>query len=174
MTEANNDFILDMPAPGSSKSIDVNIGVKPDRNFCSMVHLTGLGLPPRFGTVQRDQKDNHCVTTYNWIMNNWPTKPNLMGYLRQLQEKAEREKKLTLFVSNARHQPIARALRKALVDSDAALNHVFQSLEGNKTIGGTAGPVNLNNTLGELSYVERQKIVQSLHARLEEVPENDR
>lgn len=174
MTDASTDFILDPPQVKALDKIHVNVAVRlNDKSFCSLRHLTSLGLPARVGPSKKHPTEGYCLATYAWIMNNWPTDANLMGYLRQLQEKAARERKLTVFVSSGSFMSVARALRKALLDSDAALNHTFQSLNGNKTIAGTAGPVSLNNTLGELSYVERKKLAEQIQARLEEVPQSE-
>lgn len=139
------------------------IVIKPqDECFYTRLEKAGFPLLTTSHLLPgKDLKDK----LYLWCQKNWPTMPEVSKQLIEITRISE-EEGFTV------HNKIARSALEGVVEFAVAekstIAHLASVFDGDLTVDGTPVP-RFSNTLGTLSFAERQKLLAQHLSRREEV-----
>lgn len=123
---------------------------------------------PKLGAVHILPGLNIKEKLYNWTAKNWVYHKPIIKFLV---ESVGSNKDETLYVSSK----IARSAIEGILEfadkEQETIKHLEQAFEGHKTVGGTEVPA-FTNTLGNLSFIERQELLKKHNQRREDITQN--
>lgn len=134
---------------------------------CIYMGLEQIGFP-RLGAVHMLPGMDIKQKLYNWTAQNWVYNKVIIKLLVELVTERQDE---TFYVSSK----IARAALQGILEfadkEKETIKHLEQVFEGHKTVAGTDTP-EFKNTLGNLSFAERQELLKKHNQRREDITEN--
>lgn len=126
-----------------------------------------LGFPP-LGAVHILPGLTIKQKLYNWTAQNWVYNKSI---IRLLVEMVTSEDKTPFYVSSRTARSAFEGILEFAEKEKDTIKHLEQVFEGEKTVGGTPVP-KFKNTLGTLSFAERQELLKKHNQRREDITEN--